>query len=315
MVAPAETRGQNYRTGDISEEFGDRQRLYEQYPGLKKVDKDLENLFFDADYRPVMYHSGHRTPAWNEFAVEWFDEGGFANVMLSVKALIEGVDVPSADVGIVRVSSGSVRQRTQTLGRVLRTGNDPDETSELYVLYARNTVDENIFREYDWDDQLATAEVEHLVWDPDGDWTAGNWDTEATFRECVRPADEDELPEVETGPDRPIPDPENLDRGDRYPGPQEGYRFSIDSDGRPFEKTADGRQYIRHETAEEIAEYVSRQKGGGTVRVNEANHAIVFIDSDPVFVGVTEPEDFEFENELNNSIVKKPDESDLDSFL
>jgi len=163
MVAPAETRGRNYRTGEIAEEYGDRQRLHDQYPGLKTVDQELENLFFDADYRPVMYHSDHRSDAWNDFAVEWFDDGGFANVMLSVKALIEGVDVPSADIGIVRVSSGSVRQRIQTFGRVLRTGEDPTATSELYVLYARNTVDEKIFREYDWDEQLAMADVSDVI--------------------------------------------------------------------------------------------------------------------------------------------------------
>jgi len=54
--------------------------------------------------------------------MEWFRDEGHANVMLSVKALIEGVDVPSADVGIIRVSNSSIRQRIQTFGRVLRTG-------------------------------------------------------------------------------------------------------------------------------------------------------------------------------------------------
>jgi superfamily II DNA or RNA helicase len=315
MVAPAESRGQNYRTGKVSEEYGDRQRLYEQYPGLEKVDKDLERLFFDADYQPVMYHSGHRTDAWNDFAVEWFDDGGFANVMLSVKALIEGVDVPSADVGIVRVSSGSVRQRIQTLGRVLRTGDDPEETSELYVLYARDTVDENIFREYDWDEQLATAEVNHLIWDPDGDWTVGDWDDSASFWECVRPATDGELPRVDRRSSRPIPDAEDLERGHSYDGPREGYQFSVDADGNPFEKTADGRRYIEHETAEEIASYVFQHKGGGTVTVNEANHAITYLGDDLIFIDVVDPTDFEFKSESRGSIVEPPDERELDELL
>lgn len=315
MVAPAETRGRNYRTGEVAEEYGDRQRLHDQYPGLKTVDQELERLFFDADYRPVMYHSDHRSETWNDFAVEWFDDGGFANVMLSVKALIEGVDVPSADMGIVRVSSGSVRQRIQTFGRVLRTGGDPTATSELYVLYARNTVDEKIFREYDWEDQLAMADVSHLVWDPDGDWTTGEWDETASFRNCVREATADERPSPTTGVERPVPDPENLERGDAYPGPRDGYRFSVDSDGQPFEKTADGRTQIQHAGADEIAEYVSRRKGGGTVVVNEADHALMFVDEQPVFLGTLDPSEFQYADVASGSITDSPDEDELDGLL
>lgn len=306
MVAPAETRGRNYRTGEIAEEYGGRQRLHDQYPGLKTVDQELENLFFDADYRPVMYHSGHRSEAWNDFAVEWFDDGGFANVMLSVKALIEGVDVPSADIGIVRVSSGSVRQRIQTFGRVLRTGDDPTATSELYVLYARDTVDEKIFQEYDWDEQLAMADVSHLTWDPDGDWTAGDWDETASFWDCVREATAEERPSSQTGFERPVPDTETLDRGDVYPGPREGYRFSVNSEGKPFEKKGGKRIYIQNSAAEEIAGYVYQQKGGGTVVVNDANHAIMFLDGQPVFLGTLETETFQYEEKKGGSLTDEP---------
>lgn len=312
MVAPAESRGRNYRTGGVSEEYGSRQRLYEQYPGLEKADKALENLFFDADYRPVMYHSGHRSNAWNDFAVEWFGDNGFANVMLSVKALIEGVDVPSADVGIVRVSSGSVRQRIQTLGRVLRTGDDPTDSSELYVLYARDTVDEKIFREYDWDDQLSMAGVSHLTWDPDGDWEAGDWNPETPFWECVREATADEIPEPRT--ERPIPDVEDLSRGDPYPGPREGYRFSVDSDGRPFEKTAEGRKYIQHDVAEDIAEYVHRRKGGGTVIVNTANHAMMINDEGAIYLGVVDTDEFDYDED-ESSVIDEPDDDELEGLL
>lgn len=313
MVASAESRGRNYRTGEVATEYGDRQHLYEKYPGLEKADQALEDLFFDADYRPVMYHSGHRSDAWNDFAVEWFDDDGFANVMLSVKALIEGVDVPNADVGIVRVSSGSVRQRIQTLGRVLRTGDDPTNTSELFVLYARDTVDEKIFSDYDWDEQLSTADVSHLVWDPDGDWEAGDWDPETPFWDCVRDPTDEELPEPSTR--RPVPDTADLAVGDPYPGPRDGYRFSVDADGQPFEKTADGRQYIRHETAEEIAATVYEQKGGGTVIVNGANHALMINDGDAVFLGVVDPDEFEYTTADADSVLGTVDDSELDEFI
>ncbi|MDL0134056.1 DEAD/DEAH box helicase [Halobacterium salinarum] len=313
MVASAESRGRNNRTGAVADEYGDRQQLYEQYPGLEKADKALEDLFFNPNYQPVMYHSGHRSDAWNDFAVEWFDDDGFANVMLSVKALIEGVDVPSADVGIVRVSSGSVRQRIQTLGRVLRTGGDPSSTSELYVLYARDTVDEKIFQDYDWDEQLSTADVSHLTWDPEGDWEVGDWDPETPFHECVREATNEELPDPSTR--RPVPDESDLTVGELYPGPRDGYRFSVDADGQPFEKSADGRRYIRHDTAEEIANTVHDRNGGGTVIVNEANHALMFDDGDAVFLGVVDPGDFDYTTAESDSVLGTIDDSELDEML
>ncbi|SEH66783.1 Superfamily II DNA or RNA helicase [Halopenitus malekzadehii] len=295
MVAPREQRGRNPRTGSIAETDVDRAKLYDRYPQLKEIDEQLESLFFSASFAPVMYHSGHHRQAWNDFAIEWFDDDGFANVMLSVKALIEGVDVPSADVGIVRVSSGSVRQRIQTLGRVLRRGGSSDR-SELYVLYARDTVDETIFHEHDWEKDLANAEVRHLTWEVEDGILDGD----------IRPATEAEIP---TGPvpERACPDSSDLERGDTYEGPREGYRFSVDADGRPFESSNDGRKYIKHAEADEIAEYVVQRNGGGSVLVNECNHAVMFVDSEPRFIGTLNPEEFEYQ-ESDTSLVDEPAE-------
>jgi len=286
MVAPKETRGRDSRTGEIADTDVDRAQLYDRYPALKEIDEKLEELFFTANYRPVMYHSGHRNKAWNDFAIEWFSDDGFANVMLSVKALIEGVDVPSADVGIVRVSSGSIRQRIQTLGRILRTGDDPDKQAELYVLYARDTVDSNIFERYDWRQELSQAEVRHLTWATD----------DGTIDGRLRPATDDEIPDPPTS--RTIPDPDELDRGDRYQGPREGFEFSVNADGRPFVDTANGRKFIETASYQEIASFVHREKGGGTVIVNGANHAITYLAESFVFVAVVDdPNDIEYEQD------------------
>jgi superfamily II DNA or RNA helicase len=46
---------------------------------------------------------------------------GIAPILLSVKALIEGVNAPATDVGIIVASSASPRQKIQSIGRVLRT--------------------------------------------------------------------------------------------------------------------------------------------------------------------------------------------------
>lgn len=297
MVAPSETRGRDVRTGELSDTDVDRAQLYERYPALKRIDRKLEELFFTASYRPVMYHSGHRNKAWNDFAIEWFGDDGFANVMLSVKALIEGVDVPSADVGIVRVSSGSIRQRIQTLGRILRTGEDPDKQAELFVLYARDTVDANIFKRYDWRDELSQAEVRHLTWETEEDAITGH----------LRQATDNEIPDPPAS--QTIPDPEELAQGDPYPGPSDGFEFSVDADGRPFTRSRDGRKFIESESYRDVASFIHAEKGGGSVIVNEANHAVTFLGESLVFVGVVEdPTDIEYQQSSGGSLT---DESDF----
>ncbi len=295
MVAPSEGRGRNVRTGRISGPETGRAELYEQYPQLKQVDKGLEELFLSSEYRPVMYHSGHRNPLWNDLAIDWFGDDGFANVMLSVKALVEGVDVPSADVGIVRVSSGSVRQRIQTLGRVLRTGESAGR-SELHVLYARDTVDENIFYEHDWEEDLASAEVNHLEWVP------GDSLLDGEFRKTEPPV----------GPPTPPPVPpiEGLELGDPYSGPRNGYQFSVDHEGSPFEKASNGRKFITTDSVQKVADFVHELKGGGAVTVNEAHHAIAYEDGNPIFAGVVDDlSSWEYEeNDGGSSLVNDPDD-------
>ncbi|MBV0926225.1 DEAD/DEAH box helicase family protein [Halomicroarcula limicola] len=282
LIAPVERRGENNRTGELADDAPEHRRLYETFEGLEEVDQAVETLFADTDYWPVMYHSGHSRDIWNDIAMDWFREDDMANVMLSVKALIEGVDVPSADVGIVRVSSSSIRQRIQTLGRILRTGDDISQESTLYVLYARDTVDERIFQEYDWQEELASAKVKHKIWEREGD--------ESYSDGQIRPADPEEYPP------RPepeiIPDPDELTIGDDYEGTREPIkRVSVDSRGRLFEKTRNGRQYLSTETFEEVIEFVRREKGGGTIIVNEHNHLLTILQDGPVFLGTVEDPD------------------------
>lgn len=301
LIAPHERRGRNPRTGELADEVSDRQELYERYPSLKEIDLAVEELFDDPNYKPVMYHSGHSRGRWNDFAMEWFRDDGFANTMLSVKALIEGVDVPSADLGIIRVSSSSLRQRIQTLGRVLRTGDNASKRSKLFVLYARNTVDENLFKEYDWSEQLANAEVNHFEWQTtEGDPLDGD----------VRQIDEP-LPSPETY-EETIPDVSELARGDSYDGPVYGFEFSVDSNERPFKKTADGRRYIANSEIKEVAAYVYDLKGGGTVIVNEANHLVTQTPEGPVFLGVApDPDTFDYREREGSLLDDAPDSMDF----
>lgn len=308
LIAPLEDRGVNPRTGELVEqETTYRTQLYEEFDGLREVDEAIERLFADPDYWPVMYHSGHSRQIWNDLAMEWFRQDDQADVMLSVKALIEGVDVPSADVGIVRVSSSSIRQRIQTLGRILRTGEGPSEQSTLYVLYARDTIDERIFAEYDWETELASANVTQLTWESaaDGSFADG------TIREAT-PEEYPPRPEPEV-----VPDPTELAIGDAYEGTQEPVRqVSVDSDGRLFDKVDGGRQYLTVEGLDEAIEFIHREKGGGTLTINRHNHVLTRLDEGAVFLGTVDaPDVFEPDTDVDESSGSLTDDISAEDLL
>jgi superfamily II DNA or RNA helicase len=89
---------------------------------------------------------------------------GDVRVLVSVKSLIEGVDVPEADVGVSVAASSSVRQRIQSLGRVLRRSPDGDKTAEMHLLYVADTVDEVIYAKEDWSDLTGSASNRYWEW-------------------------------------------------------------------------------------------------------------------------------------------------------
>lgn len=93
---------------------------------------------------------------------------GSLQVLVSVKSLIEGIDVPSADIGISVASSSSVRQRVQSLGRVLRrTFDSTQKHAEMHVLYVADTVDELIYAKEDWSDLTGSAANYYWSWSID----------------------------------------------------------------------------------------------------------------------------------------------------
>lgn len=95
---------------------------------------------------------------------------GFASgeikILVSVRSLIEGIDVPEADVGISVASTSSVRQRIQSLGRVLRRPLDPNtvKSARMHVLYVRETVDEAIYGKENWNDLTGAEANVYFAW-------------------------------------------------------------------------------------------------------------------------------------------------------
>ena len=153
--------------------------------------------------------------SYREQSLELFRKG-VANVVVSAKSLIEGFNVPAADVGIIVASSTSVRQRIQSLGRVLRKhlgAGGEEKTSVIHVLYARDTVDDAIYARTNWEEFTGADRNLYFHWQPG------------------------EEPVEQAGPPRtPLPgdtaiDATKLTPGDVYEGQYEGTEFSSDTQG------------------------------------------------------------------------------------
>lgn len=68
---------------------------------------------------------------------------GFSDILITCKALEEGLDVPNVNVGIIVASTKSVRQRIQRIGRILRKAPGKNY-SYIYTIYIP-LIDDGIF--------------------------------------------------------------------------------------------------------------------------------------------------------------------------
>lgn len=243
----------DYLSKELQKDLNKKER-----PILDELEKKLDKKY----YRPVMYHS-KQDPKWNRWGMNWF-KADKANVMLSVKALVEGVDVPAANVGIVRVSSGSVRQRIQTIGRILRR--EKDTSAEIWVLFVKNTVDENIFRAYDWEEELGMSALEYWEWEEKDE----DYDPLVKMDKLNFP----EIPDYESEKAPLEVDVSSLKPGDPYPGRYAGDMFHVTADGKPYQRTRLGRAMIDHTDAIDVGKQIRQLKGGGKFLITGQGHAI-----------------------------------------
>jgi len=114
---------------------------------LVLIVKDLKEWGIDA----VQYHSGMRDKRKKEMLEKF--KSGECRVMVAVKSLDEGTDVPDAELAIITSGTSVKRQAIQRVGRVLRTYGE-GKTAKVYVAYTNETKDE------DWTSK-ATAELKN----------------------------------------------------------------------------------------------------------------------------------------------------------
>jgi superfamily II DNA or RNA helicase len=207
---------------------------------------DLFARLCSLGFKVIAEHS-ELPSTYREIGLDHFRKG-VAQIIVSARSLIEGFNVPAADIGIIVASSGSVRQRIQSLGRVLRRhrGLDGEEkTSCIHVLYAADSVEENIYAKIDWYEVTGLETNEFYLWDAETE------------------------PLRQDGPPRkPLPREEDissdsLEPGGKYPGQYEGIELSCDSQ-RNITNSAG--QYAAESA--ELADALLRIKGsGGRFRV------------------------------------------------
>lgn len=237
---------------------------------------DVMELFaclYERGFKVIAEHS-ELPSSYREAGLDHFRKG-IARIIVSARSLIEGFNVPAVDVGIIVASSGSVRQRIQSVGRVLRRHrgvSGEEKTSCIHVLFAADSVEENIYSKVDWYETTGVDSNKFYRWD---------LKTEPRMQEGP--------------PQKPLPTEEqivleSLQPGVTYPGQYEGTELSCDSQRNIV--NAEG-QYALN-TAE-LAEAVLKIKStGGKFRVTPKRR----------FVLVRVPSDDEWETLYVTQITK-----------
>ncbi len=210
---------------------------------------DINNLFIsavDANIPAVLEHS--KLPASLRYSnIDAFRKG-IARAIISAKSLVEGFNVPSADIGIIAASSGSVRQRIQSLGRMLRK-KETGETALIFVLYVKDTEDEAIYQKADWEAVIGAGRNRYCEWVPNTEPVEENLTLEGLLHQ---------LHEVNTPPRVYRPpchevDVKSLGFGSEYPAQTKGTDLRVDQAGNL--RTYDGTLTpASHETINKILE-------------------------------------------------------------
>ena len=169
---------------------------------------------------PVVADNSKLSENLRETSIDLFRRG-IAKVIVSARALIEGFNVPSADIGLIVASNTSVRQRIQTIGRVLRKLKigEKEKKSVVYVLYMDKTTDEYIYEKTNWN-EIIGAERNHYFF----------WDLPHEPKELAGPPREPQILEKDI-------DKNSLKEGKEYPGKYEGVEYSCDSNRNVFDAT------------------------------------------------------------------------------
>jgi superfamily II DNA or RNA helicase len=223
----------------------------------------LFRLLREEGYAIVAEHS--EFPDWMRAESLRLFRQGTASVIVSARSLIEGFNVPSADLGIIVAASASVRQRVQTLGRLLRRNRTTDGMEKqptLYVLYSAGTVDELIYEKADWEQFVGAERNDYFLWYPVA---------QSEPKPCLGPPRRPPLDETRVDAAMLVP-------GGFYPGdPDQGQLYSLDTQGTIRDEK--GNLIKPHEELRSIL--VSNLRSGGRFRITPRNWYVTKLEKNP----------------------------------
>lgn len=113
--------------------------------------EELHRLLAKRDHNVTLYHS-KIAAAVRRDNLRLYRRGAF-QILISCRALDEGMNVPETEIGIIASSTASHRQRVQRLGRVLRPAPGKDSAT-VYTLFATEIEERRLREEAE---QLASA--------------------------------------------------------------------------------------------------------------------------------------------------------------
>ena len=83
---------------------------------------------------------------------------GLVEVLVCIRALDEGIDIPEAEVAIIAAATNSRRQRVQRIGRVVRKHQEK-EIASIYSIYATESERDILVQE-----ASVMTEIAHVSW-------------------------------------------------------------------------------------------------------------------------------------------------------
>ena len=240
-------------------------RAFEQNPNTKAIlfhesISEVMNLFsmLRKEGFPVVAEHSDFPDDMRAESLRLFREGT-AQVIVSARSLIEGFNIPSADLGLIVAASSSVRQRVQTLGRLLRKVDDQhgsEKQARLYVLYANGTVDDRIYEKADWKEFVGADRNDYFLWQ---------------HVDSSKPVLQIGPPRTPAINDASI-DFSSLTPGEVYPGNlDEGKTYSLDTQG----NISDENGKLLKQSNELRRALDNSRKKGGRFRVTPVKHFVI----------------------------------------
>jgi superfamily II DNA or RNA helicase len=120
--------------------------------------ENIYNTALHALHLKVGHYHSEMTPEMRKIQLEAFRNGEI-RILVTCKALDEGLNVPDAAVGIVVSSSKNERQRIQRLGRILRK--NKDKRAVMYYLHTSLPIDRPQYLS-ELAEDTETADMEYL---------------------------------------------------------------------------------------------------------------------------------------------------------